>query len=370
MRSSRMHGVYPREGLDRTVFLLAFVIGTAGSVTLKVCGYSLIAAVYAAAVLVLYAFVAWAGGRLSIESETIGDNCYYLGFLFTLASLSYTLYEVAGPAGADSGSVRIDNVISGFGVALSSTIFGVFLRVFMMQLRTDFTARDREVRADVNRGFVEFRKNLSGMLMQSKAFAAESVQMASERDERIRRNTEKFVDDQQALLKSSASELAVQLTATMSEATKQVISEISETAREAGIRHQEQTAGNIRQLNELRESLMTREADACRDIQERRGQVLADIETASGLLQDHISAMERYTEATKKLADAVEERIIPAFDALEDRCRTLPPDNRTDRRGTVGPHGAADDSMTLSGPRRHHRGGAIAGSRWVTDNAG
>ncbi len=360
MRFSRMHGVYPREALDRLVLSLAFVCGAGGSLALKAAGYPLMAAVYAVMVLVIYAVIAWAGGRLGIEAETVGDNCYYLGFLFTLVSLCYTLYEVAGPAGGDrSDSIR--NVISGFGIALLSTIVGVFLRVFMMQLRTDFITRDREIRADVNRAFREFRENLSGMLMQSKAFAAESVQMASERDERIHQSTLRFVENQKALIESGAAETASGLTTTFSEAGKRLVSEISEVVRQVGDRQLEQSARAVKELDELRTRLMKEETDAFRDLQERRKRVLADIESAKELLQDQVSAMERFIAVTNRVADAVEGRVLPAFDALEGRFRRLCPQEDAGYHDAVGSREDMDDTMKPTGPRRHHRDGARDG---------
>lgn len=159
MASRRAHDVAPRENLDRLAFLVAFLLGVTGILLLKIPGvHPFLTAGYAALILVLYAVAAWLGGRVKIEPEIIGDNCYYLGFLLTLASLSHTLYQMSDPTVNGGRPVDIPEVISGFGVALSSTILGVFLRVFMMHLRPDFVAKEREVRADINRAFMDFRK--------------------------------------------------------------------------------------------------------------------------------------------------------------------------------------------------------------------
>ena len=331
MLPSRMHDVVPREALDRVVFVLVFFLGAGGIIALKKFGFPpLWVAIYAAVMLVFYAIFAWAGGRIRIESETIGDNCYYLGFLFTLASLSYTLYQVVDSSGASSASISIPEVISGFGIALSSTIVGVFLRVLMMQFRTDFTARDREVRADVTKAFLEFRKGMSGMLLQMKTFAAESVQMASERDERIRRDTQKLVQDCQDVLKSSATDLAAEMKTALSDASKECIAEISEAARQAGSRQQEQTVTALAELGELRARLTAAETDACRELQERRADVnealLEFRKGMSGVLRE----MKAFAAESVQMASELDERIRWDTQKLVQDCQDALRSSATD----------------------------------------
>ena len=62
--------------------------------------------------------------------EEEGDNVYYLGLLFTLISLMFTLVELFG---ADTDTVRnaekIRTLLENFGIALTSTIVGIAGRV-------------------------------------------------------------------------------------------------------------------------------------------------------------------------------------------------------------------------------------------------
>ena len=62
--------------------------------------------------------------------EEEGDNVYYLGLLFTLISLMFTLVELFG---ADTDAVRnaekIRTLLENFGIALTSTIMGIAGRV-------------------------------------------------------------------------------------------------------------------------------------------------------------------------------------------------------------------------------------------------
>jgi hypothetical protein len=123
----RMHAVFPREVLDKAALIAAFAIGAGGTLVLKLEGIepAWLGAIFAAVVLVAYATVTWMLGRLEIEPEAIGDNCYYLGFLFTLTSLAVTLYQLS----QSEGEIVMREVIAGFGIALGSTIVGVLQRL-------------------------------------------------------------------------------------------------------------------------------------------------------------------------------------------------------------------------------------------------
>jgi len=51
---------------------------------------------------------------------------------------------------ASTSSDAIPRAVSGFGVALTLTVMGVFLCVIHMQMRPDIVARDREARRDLS----------------------------------------------------------------------------------------------------------------------------------------------------------------------------------------------------------------------------
>ncbi len=192
-RPQQIHGTRTRESLDKVFLAAAFIVGAVGIVWLKQFDIEpWWAALFAGGVLVSYALATWSNRNLALEPETIGDNSYYLGFIFTLISLGATLYQMTG-TGTEVGILR--DVIAGFGVALSSTIIGVFLRVFMMQLRTDVVARDRHARLELNDASREFRLRLAESVAQMKAFSTEAIQLAGETNTRIQAANETFHKD-------------------------------------------------------------------------------------------------------------------------------------------------------------------------------
>ena len=169
---------------------LAFGIGIAGLFLVKADPFELfddamhspfVAAAWMAAVLVGYAVVAFAKGRSGTDPITVGDNCYYLGFVFTLTSLAITLYQVAFLR----DDKLLENIISGFGVALSSTIFGICLRVLFAQQNVDSSDFEREARSALYASLKDFRHSLSSATTQLKQFITESIQQAQERDQKI-----------------------------------------------------------------------------------------------------------------------------------------------------------------------------------------
>src|SRR5262245_32338054 len=81
-----------------------------------------IPAVTGATAIALFCVLSWKTPRFRLREDRIGDGAYYLGFLFTLVSLSVTLYQFTRSGG-------VEEVISGFGIALTTTIVGLSLRV-------------------------------------------------------------------------------------------------------------------------------------------------------------------------------------------------------------------------------------------------
>lgn len=126
---------------QRVAFLMAFFIGTIGVITLKELGFGPIFAI-AFSGISIFAYVVFEGTRrYHVAPATIGDNIYYLGFLFTLVSLSYTLYKFS------SSDNEIDQIIQNFGIALSTTLMGVVGRVYFHQTSDIFDQPDAKSEA-------------------------------------------------------------------------------------------------------------------------------------------------------------------------------------------------------------------------------
>ena len=92
--------------------------------------------------------------------------------------------NAAGGDGVDE-QFDIAEVISGFGVALTSTIVGVLLRVLFFQMRPDLVAADRQARTELSQGVREFRQQLAVISRELKGLSTEFAQHVSERNAKL-----------------------------------------------------------------------------------------------------------------------------------------------------------------------------------------
>ncbi len=127
--------------LDIYLFFAAFCTGLALYTALKLLHVGqLFQTAAVIGTLIAYAVVVARVPRLRVRLDQAGDNAYYLGLLFTLMSMAVALYEFRGAALGDAGAMArsgAEQIIANFGVALGSTIAGIFLRVLLHQMRVD-----------------------------------------------------------------------------------------------------------------------------------------------------------------------------------------------------------------------------------------
>jgi hypothetical protein len=116
---------------QRILFIATFLGGATGIIIARALGFGvLIAVLLAAAAMILYVLFG-ASKRFLLRPDILGDNTYYLGFLFTLVSLAYTLYKYSHSAN------EVDQIIQNFGIALSTTLIGLVARVYFNRSEDD-----------------------------------------------------------------------------------------------------------------------------------------------------------------------------------------------------------------------------------------
>lgn len=121
--------------LDQRRFELEFILvvagGSAGIALLhQQSGMTIITWMLPVALIVGFAIRNW-GVTDRERLELSADNCYYIGFVFTLVSLASTLWHGISTGGALER--ELDRIVAGFGVALFSTITGVVTRAALVQ---------------------------------------------------------------------------------------------------------------------------------------------------------------------------------------------------------------------------------------------
>ncbi len=112
-------------------------------------------------ILVLYTLYIQMTQRYAAGIDRAGDSIYYMGLLFTLVSLSHALWQV----GSSSSSTNLisTSLIANFGIALSSTIAGIFLRIFIQQFRNDLVDVETSARIELGEVMQKLRVSLYEM---------------------------------------------------------------------------------------------------------------------------------------------------------------------------------------------------------------
>jgi hypothetical protein len=165
---------------DKGLFLIFAVLGFVGVFVAKELSYSgLPVAVAAVGLLIAYAFTAFRLDTFKTNPDRLGDNCYYMGFLFTLASLSAGLVALQRDTANGRGDL-LEALIGGFGIALFSTIAGITLRVFFMQMRREIEDLEEEVRTELQRAAGLLKHQLAEAVMDLENFRLRTQQVMSQ----------------------------------------------------------------------------------------------------------------------------------------------------------------------------------------------
>lgn len=208
-----------RELADRWAFLI-FAIG--GSILIwvtKSLGVEpVFIAVGAMMVMLAYAALVNLGPKLKLRADQLGDNCYYLGLVFTLASLSYAIFTFDPARTATT-------IVQGFGVALVSTVFGLVLRVFFSQGQPDLAMAEENARIALTETAALVRAELDGVVLAFQTFAVQTQQHLTELRDQVRNDV------------TSVGSTAVA-----------TITETTESARNAITVQSEETVGEVRKV--------------------------------------------------------------------------------------------------------------------------
>ena len=165
--------------VSRAPFLIAALCGGGSLVAMKLLGLDqLTITATACAIIIAYWAIVAAVPVLRIREDQLGDNCYYLGFLFTLASLAYALYQFGAPP--ESGGGDVDQIVANFGLALGSTITGILLRVLINQARRDVLETEQDARMALAEAVVRLRTNIDDAVLALGSFCRSVQQVTAE----------------------------------------------------------------------------------------------------------------------------------------------------------------------------------------------
>ncbi|MDG4889725.1 hypothetical protein [Mesorhizobium sp. WSM4887] len=191
------HALLGHPGFPLVVFAALTLGGCVFIAVAKLYGVNpIVAAGIPVCLMFFYLGVSVFTGKLRLHDEQTGDNLYYMGFLYTLTSLGVSLFQFGSEGSTET-------IVRNFGIAVTSTITGIALRIFYNQMRRDpadieRTARHeladmtRRVRAEmesVTREFADFRRVSHQMLEEG---FAEIAAQAERNGEHIRSALDKI----------------------------------------------------------------------------------------------------------------------------------------------------------------------------------
>lgn len=114
-----------------------------------------------------------------VSDEKFADSCYYLGFIFTIASISVALIDLPNIG------TNIQDIAVRFGAAMLSTVLGLSVRVAMVTFRKDLGDAIHNAEEGVVEASLRFRDQLGAALDRLNAFETAVDQSARLSVERV-----------------------------------------------------------------------------------------------------------------------------------------------------------------------------------------
>jgi hypothetical protein len=159
------------------LFVIAGVIATIFAPTFGLQGFY--AEAFPVGALIGYAGCALFVQSMKLHPDRLGDNCYYMGFVFTLTALARALYAVSSQTG-DTRGAMLEGLIGSFGIALMSTIFGICLRVIFMQFRQEVEDVEQVIRNELQEAARTLKDHLSDAVGDLENFRLRTRQVMTE----------------------------------------------------------------------------------------------------------------------------------------------------------------------------------------------
>ncbi|EJB02325.1 hypothetical protein Rleg9DRAFT_7361 [Rhizobium leguminosarum bv. trifolii WSM597] len=276
-----------------------------------------------------------AGFRL--HNEQAGDNLYYMGFLFTLSSLGVSLYLFAG-------ETSIDTIVRNFGVAVTSTIAGVTLRILFNQMRRDPLDIERSARHELAEMTRRVRTELDASSREFSNYRRVSNQMLSEGFDEIARQAEKNGED----IRKAIESLSREAIKPIQDAAHQLSAVIENHNKIINDRNSDAAAKLTETTSQL-SVIIDKFGDAVEAVGKRLGDIRPPedvikielspaIESIRQMTETHLKRMEEESKRERSHLDQTKEALQPLrtleekldriADALEKPQRTVEPDPR------------------------------------------
>jgi len=172
-----------------------------------------------------------------VSDERFGDSCYYLGFIFTISSIAFSLFDI--PDLNKEG--KLTEVAVRFGAAMVSTFLGFVVRVYLVGFRSDSgaamqsledqiiaSARALQTRLDLSR---EAFETFADKTQQATSTAETRIQLAVEK---VGKHLTKEMADALRALATDVQRVHATAAAETQQTTKQILQGLGEISAALG----------------------------------------------------------------------------------------------------------------------------------------
>lgn len=287
---------------QRILFISAFLLGAIGVLSLRFFGFGIIfTSLFALSVMTAY-MISGITKRFIIRQDILGDNLYYLGFLFTLVSMAYSLYSL-GVRKSD-----INAILENFGLAISTTLYGLALRVFFNQSKSDLDGYESAVRISLT----DAAANLIGDLSTIRSNVAT-----------LRISFTQTIDETIAAQKKSLEDLALLnkdfITEAINSQREAISTLIQEVTNKQNQFLKEGSAQQAQNLNKLSQMLTNKQIEMDRRFEKEFGAIVFDM---SEVLSQLKNCVHQFTLDAKKFAPATS-KVLKEFDRFAEHSETI-----------------------------------------------
>jgi len=207
---------------DKLVFALAFFGGIGAIILIRLLGAAsdhqgislvdILAIVTAISIIIAYvSYIALTKDRSGISVDRASDNVYYLGLLFTLTSLAYSLIKLSVYASQEAGVATSKNIITllpDFGLALFSTIAGIFGRIFLQQLRNDPLEIETAARDELGLAIKQLRHTIGQVVSNLNSLTAQTSLSLSELTNNVSTSLEVTAEKNAEVIEKAARQIS------------------------------------------------------------------------------------------------------------------------------------------------------------------
>lgn len=294
---------------DKLIFGLAFFGGIAAIISIRLFGDLLTenagiglldVLAIAVAVFVIIGYVAYilsSKNRSGISVDRASDNVYYLGLLFTLSSLAYSLIKLSffGMSGEGVASAKqVLTLLPDFGLALFSTIAGIFGRIFLQQMRNDPMDVETEAREELGIAIRQLRETIGQVVSNLNGLSTQMSVTLTEMNNTVSRTLEQSAAQNTTVINGVAVEVGQ-----LSERLRDQVQEVTNF-----------TASSTAQFNELIGNMRT-QFSGFGEVPEVLGQKFVE-------LTSNVSVATEQIQRSSELQGQLSSELVTAVSALQD----------------------------------------------------